>query len=179
MGTAALFGRRVHGLPQDLAPEAGSGRFFQLLDLVDRNAGQFGDLLDKVDPSYDEADLSVLVFLARVVGDSHEAFEVQVRFVRVGDADVIGRPTNAAGEVGDFDRRLAVHFALHVPVKHLRLVVGKGRVGHGQLVGRVRNRNSTEVGSISVLAQLNCSGLEPSLNVTLRVSRTSVRSSEL
>ena len=43
----------------------------------------------------------------------------------------------------------------------------------------VTNRSSTEVGSISVLAQLNCKGLTPFLKLTFRVSRTSVRSSEL
>ena len=45
--------------------------------------------------------------------------------------------------------------------------------------GRVRNRSWTDVGSINVLAQLNCKGLAPGLKLTLRVSRTSVRSSEL
>ena len=57
------------------------------------------------------------------------------RFVRVGDRDVVGRPGDAAGEVGDLDRRLAVEVALHVPVQHLRLVVREGRVEHVELVG--------------------------------------------
>ncbi len=48
---------------------------------------------------------------------------------------VVGRPGDAAGEVGDLDRRLAVDLALDVPVEHLRLGVREGRVEHVQLVG--------------------------------------------
>ena len=61
-------------------------------------------------------------------------FEIHLRLSRVGNADVIGRPTDAAGEIGDLDRRLAVHFALHVPIEHLRLGVGEGRVQHRELL---------------------------------------------
>ena len=68
---------------------------------------------------------------------------------------------------------------LHVPIQHLRLVVRERGVEHVELVGCVRNFSSTEDGSISVLAQENCSGLTPFLNVTTRVSRTSVMSSLL
>ena len=141
--------------------------------------GQLGDLLHQIDPADDQADLGVLVLLAAVVVDPDETFDVQLRFVLVGDGDVVGLPGDAAGEIGDFDRRFAIQFALHVPIEHLRLVVGEGRVQQVSFSACVRNRSSTDVGSMSVLAQLNCSGLTPCLNVILRVSRTSVRSSLL
>ena len=49
--------------------------------------------------------------------------------------EVVGGPGDAAGEVGDLDRRFAVELALHVPVQHLRLVVREGGVEHVELVG--------------------------------------------
>ena len=41
---------------------------------------------------------------------------------------------DAAGEIGDLDRGLAVQFALHVPIEHLRLGVGEGRVQQRQFL---------------------------------------------
>ena len=104
-------------------------------DFGDGHLRELGDFLDQVDRADDQPHLGVFVFLAAVVVDADEAFQLQRLLGGVGDGDVVGGPGDAAGEIGDLDRRCAVDLALHVPVQHLRLVVREGRVEHVQLVG--------------------------------------------
>ena len=111
----------------------------KLVDITDRDLGQFGDLLYEVDLSHHQAHLSVLVLLARVVTHSHEALETHLGLFRMGDANVIRRPRNAAREVSDLERRLPIKLALHVPGQHLRLVVRKRGVEHLKLVRVAQN----------------------------------------
>ena len=96
---------------------------------------QLGDLLNQVDRADDQPHLGVLIFLAAVVGHPHEAVEAELLLVLVGNEQVIGAPGDAAGEVSDLDRRLAVDLALDVPKELLRLVVRESRVEHIELVG--------------------------------------------
>ncbi len=126
----------IHRSRGHLAAQAADALFAKLLYFVHRHVGQLGDFLDEVDRADDEPDLGVFVFFAAVVGDADETIDVERAFVLVGDRDVIGTPSDAAGEVRDLDRRLAVELALHVPVEHLRLVVREGGVFDDQLVGR-------------------------------------------
>ena len=70
-----------------------------------------------------------------MIRDADETLEPHLGLILVGDAHIVRRPGDAAREVGDLNRRLPVHVALHVPVQHLRLGVRKRRVEHVQLVG--------------------------------------------
>ena len=82
-----------------------------------RPAGQVGDLLDQIDLAHDQPRLGVVVEFARVVEHAHVAGQVQLGLVLVGDAHVVGRPGDAAGEVADFDGNLAGQLALDVPLQ--------------------------------------------------------------
>ena len=96
---------------------------------------QLCDFLDQIDRPHDQPHLGVLILLAAVVGNPHEAIEAELLLVLVGDQHIVGAPRDAAREVSDLDRCLAVDFALDVPKELLRLVVRVGRVEHIQLVG--------------------------------------------
>ena len=86
---------------------------------------------------------------------------------------------DAAGEVCDLDRRLAVDLALHVPIQHLRLGVGEGRIEHGQLLAAGEEPQFDRRGVDQRIGPTELQRVAPGLKGTLRVSRTSVRSSEL
>ena len=96
---------------------------------------QLGDLLYQIDRPHDQPHLRFFVFFARVVVHADKSLETHLRFPSVGDAHIICRPGDAAGEVGNLDRRIAIEFALHVPVEHLRLGVREGGVQHVELIG--------------------------------------------
>ena len=152
---------------------------WHLVHLAHRDLGQLGDLLHEVDPPDDQPHLGVLVLFARVVRDADEAFELHLRLVVVGDRQVVGRPAYAAGEIGDLDRRLAVQLALDVPVEHLRLVVGKGGVEDFELIGMGEEAEADGRGVDERVGPTELQAGWRPLKLTLRVSRTSVRSSEL
>ena len=63
-----------------------------------------------------------------------EALKANLSLVTVGHQHVVRRPTDSAGEVRDLDRRLAIDFALHIPVQHLRLGVRKRGVQNFQFI---------------------------------------------
>ena len=149
-------------------------------DLADRDAGPAAAIFSTrlIVPDH-QPHLGVLVLLARVVEHPDEALEAHLRLGRVGDADVVGRPADAAGEVRDLDRRLAVELALDVPVEHLRLVVREGRVEHLELVG-VGQEPQLDRGRVDQrVGPGELERVDALLEAHLRVSRTSVRSSEL
>ena len=164
---------RAANIPRDSALDS-------LLTSLDRHLGQLGDLLHEIDRADHEPHLGVFILFAAVVGDADEAVDVHRAFVLVGDADVIGAPGDAAGEVGDLDRGFAVDLALHVPIQHLRLVVRKCRIEHFQLVGRRQKFQLDDwMGRSAYSPRRTAAGSTPFLNVTMRVSRTSVMSSLL
>ena len=63
-----------------------------------------------------------------------EPLEAHLRLVSISQANVVGTPGNAAGEISDLDGRFAVELALDVPVQHLRLGVREGGVQHVELI---------------------------------------------
>ena len=91
-----------------------------------RTTGQLGDLLDEVDLAHHQPRLGVVVQFARVVEHPHVAGHVQFGFVFVGDAHVVGRPGDAAGEIADLDGDLAGDLALDVPLQGV--VAARGKV---------------------------------------------------
>ena len=96
-----------------------------------RTAGQLGDLLHQVDVAHHQPRLGVVVKLARVVEHPHVAGDGQLRFVFVGDAHIVGRPSDAAGEVADLDGDLAGDLALDVPLQGI--VAARGERGIDQI----------------------------------------------
>ena len=99
-----------------------------------RPLGQVGDLLDQIDRAHHQPRLGVVVQLARVVHHADVAGHVQLGFVLVGDAHVVGAPGDAAGEVADLDGNLAGHAALDVPLQGVVAAAGKRRVDQIDLV---------------------------------------------
>jgi hypothetical protein len=55
-------------------------------------------------------------------------------FVFVGDAYIVGRPSDAAGEIADFNGYLAAHSAFDVPLQGIVAARGIGRVDEVDLV---------------------------------------------
>ena len=102
-------------------------------------ACQVGDLLDQIDRAHDQPRLCVVVQFARAVEHADVAGQVQLRLVLVGDAHIVGRPRDAAGEVADFDGDLARHLALDVPLQGVVAAGGEGRVDQIDFVLLVQN----------------------------------------
>ena len=118
-----------------VALKLSSGSLGQSVELLHRHLRQLGDLLHEVDRAHHQPDVRVVVLLAAMVVDADETLHARLRFILIGNRQVIRLPGDAAREIGDLDLRLSIEIALHVPVEHLRLVVRESRVKHLQLVG--------------------------------------------
>ena len=113
---------------------AGRGRRNRHRPARRRPAGEVGDLLDQVDLADHQPRLGVVVEFARTIEHPDVAGEIQLRFVFVGDAHVVGGPRDAAGEVADFDRDLAGQFTVDVPLQGVVAARREGRIDEINLV---------------------------------------------
>jgi hypothetical protein len=95
---------------------------------------QIGNLLHQVDLAYDQPRLSVVVDFAGPVRDPHIARHVELRFILVGDADVIGGPGDARRKIPDLDGNLAGDLAFDVPLEGIVATGREGRVHQIDLI---------------------------------------------
>src|SRR5689334_21595485 len=73
------------------------------------------DLFHQSNDANDEADLGVVVIFAAVTDHTDVAGEVHQLFLAGNFGDVIGGPTDAAGEVANFDLHFAGKTAVDAP----------------------------------------------------------------
>ena len=127
-------------MPPRPAPLAAGGRRRSLWDST-RPAvgilppGQCGDLVEDVNLADDQAGLGVLVVLAAVVGDADVRLQPHQLLILRERAHVEGPPGQAAGQVGDLDRHLAVQGAGDVPESQVLHAGRKNQLRDVDLVG--------------------------------------------
>ena len=81
---------------------------------------QICDLLNETNDPYYESHLRIFIILSAVVRYANLSSEAHELFILGRFGEILGAPTNPAGEVADFHGHVSAHFAVDAPLQRIR-----------------------------------------------------------